>query len=122
MFINCLFVGLGGAVGSVARYLLGLLPLHGAGDFPFVTLGINVAGAFCLGLIAAWAGRQGAVDPRLLLFLKVGLCGGFTTFSTFCNESVQLFQSGRVFLGRLYVLLSVVLGITAVFAAQFVAK
>ena len=122
MMANCLAVGLGGALGSVARYLLGLLPLPGGGKFPYATLGINVAGAFCLGLIAALATGRGTMDARLTLFLKVGLCGGFTTFSTFCNESVQLFQSGRYFLGGLYVLWSVALGMAAAALAQAVVR
>ena len=122
MLVNCLFVGLGGAAGAVARYLLGSLPLRSGSGFPLATLGINVAGAFCLGLIGALAARHGAADPRLLLFLRVGLCGGFTTFSTFCQESVQLFQSGKFFLGGLYVGLSVLLGLGAVALAQLAVK
>ena len=85
--LNCVFVGLGGLVGSVLRYLVSLVPLRHASGFPLVTLGINVLGAFVLGLIMALAGRNAAIDPRTLLFLKVGVCGGFTTFSTFALEA-----------------------------------
>lgn len=81
MILNCLFVGLGGFVGSVLRYLVSLIPLEHESGFPLVTLGINVLGAFLLGLIMAF-GRDTGLDPRTLLFLKVGVCGGFTTFST----------------------------------------
>lgn len=116
-FLDCLFVALGGAVGSVSRYLLGKLPVRTAG-FPVITLGINVIGAFLIGLIVAAVGKHSGWDPRLVLFLKVGFCGGFTTFSTFSLETVQLFQSGRTGLGLLYAAASVVLGIAAVFAAQ----
>lgn len=122
MLVNCLFVGLGGAAGSVARYLLGLLPLRGGSGFPITTLAINVVGAFCLGLIGALAARHSGADPRLLLLLRVGLCGGFTTFSTFCQESVQLFQSGKFFQGGLYVVLSVLLGLAAAVLAQLAVK
>ncbi len=115
--LNCLFVALGGAVGSVSRYLLGLLPIKTDG-FPVITLGINVVGAFCVGLIVAALGKHSGWDPRLVLFLKVGFCGGFTTFSTFSLETAQLFQSGKTGLGVLYVAASVILGIAAVFTAQ----
>lgn len=66
--------------------LLGKLPVKAAG-FPVITLGINVVGAFCIGLIVAAVGKHSGWDPRLVLFLKVGFCGGFTTFSTFSLET-----------------------------------
>lgn len=122
MLLNCLCVGIGGAIGSVCRYLLGLLPVRPAGGFPLITLGINVLGAFCIGLLMALAGRHTGWDPRLLLLLKVGVCGGFTPFSTFCSESVQLLQNGRPGLATLYVVLSVLLGGAAVLAEQALVK
>lgn len=115
--LDCLFVALGGAIGSVVRYLLGRLPVK-TGDFPVITLGINVIGAFCIGLIVAAVGKHSGWDPRLVLFLKVGFCGGFTTFSTFSLETVQLLQNGKTAQAVLYVAASVILGIAAVFAAQ----
>ena len=118
LFLNCLFVGAGGALGAIARFLLGLLPLKPESGFPAVTLGINVAGALCIGLVAALAGRIGSLDSRLLLFLKVGLCGGFTTFSTFSHETAQLLQSGKIAMGVLYASLSVLLCVGAVIGAQ----
>ena len=122
MVLNCLCVAAGGAVGSVCRYLLGLLPLRQSGGFPFHTLGINVLGAFCIGVLAALAGKHTGWDPRLMLLLKVGVCGGFTTFSTFCSESVQLVQNGRPGLAALYAVLSVALGLAAVLAGQTLVK
>ncbi len=118
MGMNCLLVGLGGAVGAVGRYLLTLLPVKPASGFPVVTLGINVLGAFALGSLLALAGRNANLDPRLMLFLKVGVCGGFTTFSTFCGETEQFFAAGHTMTGVIYVLLSVLLGVGAVWAAQ----
>ena len=115
--LNCVFVGLGGLVGSVLRYLVSLLPLRHASGFPLVTLGINVLGAFVLGLIMAAAGKSAAIDPRVLLFLKVGICGGFTTFSTFALEAHSLIGAGMPMAALLYALLSVVLSVLAVFAA-----
>ena len=72
MLLNCVFVSLGGAAGSICRYLLGLLPLKPASGFPAITLCINIAGAFALGLIGALAGKYAKLNPQLLLFLRVG--------------------------------------------------
>lgn len=120
--LNCVFVGLGGLVGSVFRYLISLIPLRHASGFPLVTLGINVLGAFLLGFVVAVAGKNAAIDPRALLFLKVGVCGGFTTFSTFALEAHSLFSTGRPYTALLYALLSVTLCVLAVFYAGILAK
>jgi crcB protein len=116
--LDCVFVGAGGALGAICRYLLGLVPVRQTVDFPLTTLGINLAGAFCIGLLAALAGKRADLDPRLLLFLKVGVCGGFTTFSTFSLESAQLLQSGRTAACVLYIALSVLLCVSAALGAQ----
>jgi len=120
--LNCLFVGLGGLIGSVLRYLASLIPLRNASGFPLVTLLINVLGAFVLGLILAQAGKSSVADPRMLLFLKVGVCGGFTTFSTFALETQSLLSTGRPFTALLYALLSVVLCVFAVFFAGLLVR
>ena len=120
--LNCVFVGLGGLVGSVFRYLISLIPLRHASGFPLVTLGINVLGAFLLGFVVAVAGKNAAIDPRALLFLKVGVCGGFTTFSTFALEAHSLLGAGKPMVALLYALLSVVLSVLAVFFAASLVK
>lgn len=122
MFVNCVFVGFGGLVGSVLRYLLSFVPIRHESGFPLVTLGINVLGAFLLGLIVAFAGRSSSLDPRTLLFLKVGVCGGFTTFSTFALESHTLLAGGKPIVAMLYMVLSVVLCVFAVFGASTLAR
>lgn len=123
MFLNCLFVGLGGFVGSVLRYLVGFIPTGAVAAFPIKTLVINIVGSFVIGLVCTLASRLGtAMNPQLLLFLKVGLCGGFTTFSTFALESNSLIQAGNTQLAVLYAALSVTLSIAAVFAAQALVK
>ena len=118
IMLNCLCVGLGGFVGSVLRYLVGLIPWKTASGFPFKTLIINVVGAFLIGLFSALAQRNSAFDPKLVLFLKVGLCGGFTTFSTFAYEIGDLFTAGQVLPAVLYAMISVGAGVLAVFLGQ----
>ena len=115
--INCLIVGLGGAVGAVMRYLIGLLPFNPDNGFPIKTFIINVVGAFVIGIVAALAAKN-AMNPKLVLFLKVGICGGFTTFSSFALETDQLLMKGQSLTAVLYVLLSIFAGVKAVFLAD----
>ncbi len=104
MMLSFLLVALGGALGAVLRYSIGLLPIQG--EFPVLTLGINFLGAVAIGFVAA-AGNQ-IFSEKSVLFWKTGVCGGFTTFSTFSLEAVELFRKGRYIPGGAYVLLSVV--------------
>lgn len=115
--INCLIVGLGGALGAVMRYLIGLIPFNPDNGFPIKTFIINVVGAFVIGIVAALAAKN-AMNPKLVLFLKVGICGGFTTFSSFALEIDQLLMKGQSFTAVLYVLLSIFAGVLAVFLAD----
>ena len=114
MLSNCLAVGLGGLLGSVLRYLLSLFPIKETTLFPIRTFAINLLGCAAIGLIAILSTRNKSVDPRLVLFLKVGTCGGFTTFSTFALESADLIQKGHPFTACLYILLSIVCGTGAI--------
>jgi len=116
--MNILVVGAGGAIGAVFRYLLGqVLPKLGSG-FPLGTFAVNLIGCFAIGLNAGAAGRYSGLDPRLVLFLQTGICGGFTTFSTFSLEILSLFEEGKFTIGLFYIVLSVVLGVLALFAAK----
>lgn len=102
--LSFLLVGFGGAVGAMLRYAIGLIPVRSA--FPVLTLLINFLGAAAIGLIAEAASGQ-QLSPRSTLFWKTGVCGGFTTFSTFSLEAMMLYQDGEWLLGSLYVILSV---------------
>lgn len=110
-----LWVGLGGFVGSVARYAVGTSMVGaGAGRFPYATLLVNVAGCLAIGLLAGLFERHA---PRLdewrpLVF--TGLLGGFTTFSAFGLETIALVRRGDVAAAAAYVLASVVVGLLAV--------
>lgn len=118
--LNCCVVGAGGFVGAVLRYLLGLVPLKT--DLPIKTLAVNIIGCFVIGIIAGLAEKPLAEYPRLVLFLKVGICGGFTTFSSFALETGDLMSGGRYAAAASYALASAVLGIAAVFLGQYLIK
>ena len=118
--LNCLIVALGGGLGACARYLIGLIPLKEPFSFPVKTLAINLIGCFVIGLIAALAVKNTSLSPKTVLFIKTGLCGGFTTFSTFALETETLIKTGHIGLAILYIALSVILGVGLVFAGQLV--
>lgn len=120
--IKIIFVGLGGFAGAVLRYLIGLIPVKMNSAFPIKTLVINVIGAFVIGLITAFAAKNKALNQNIILMLQVGLCGGFTTFSTFAYESADLIKSGETITALIYMILSAVLSILAVFIAQALVK
>lgn len=115
MLYNLFVVALGGAVGSMLRYAISLLPIKMVGNtgFPLATLITNIAGAFLIGFLVALAATRD-IDPHLMLLLKVGLCGGFTTFSTFALETSTLQANGNQGAALLYVVLSIVLSLMAI--------
>lgn len=120
--MNVLAVGLGGAIGAVLRYLLGQAIPRLAGGFPLSTFCVNIVGCFAIGVIVALAGRNSGIDPRLVLFLQTGICGGFTTFSTFSFETVSLMDEGKIPLALLYLCASVMLGIGALLTARYMVQ
>jgi CrcB protein len=120
--IDCLIVAAGGAVGAVCRFLAGKLPLSCGNGFPLKTFLVNIAGCFIIGLIAGLAAKQLSDSPRLVLFMKVGMCGGFTTFSSFALETGDLIDKGSYFTACSYMILSISIGVAAVFAAQYLAE
>lgn len=115
--IKCLIVGAGGTIGAIGRYLIGFLPMNPENGFPLKTFLINVIGCFIIGIIAALADKN-AVNPNLVLLIKVGICGGFTTFSSFALETEGLIAKGSTGVALMYVILSLVCGVLAVFAAE----
>jgi CrcB protein len=104
--LHFIIIFLGGGLGSCTRYALGLWAMSiqdgrfasplGLGGFPYTTLGINVVGSVLIGVVVQLASdTMHAISPEVRLFLAVGLCGGFTTFSTFSLETLSLLQMGR---------------------------
>ncbi len=111
-------VAVGGAAGSVARYLITALgPQTGfpGGDFPWWTLGVNVTGSFLLGLLARMLVTS-SIEPTVFLALTVGVCGGYTTFSTFSYELLTLVERGEWMRAVVYGGASLVIGFAAVLA------
>lgn len=107
-----LCVGAGGFIGSIARYLLSKYIFNQVGNtFPWATLSVNLLGCFLIGLLIGWFARSETLSAEIRMFLMVGFCGGFTTFSTFASESLQLLRSGEGFSFFMYAAISVVCGI-----------
>lgn len=121
MIYSIFLVGIGSFVGGVCRFLsTRLIGAHWSGAFPLGTFAINLAGCFLIGLFYGLSAH--GLSPNVRLFLTVGFCGGFTTFSTFANESLQLFRTGNILPFALYAALSVFFGILAVYAGNAAAR
>ena len=102
--MNFLFVALGGALGAAARYAISLIPCKTG--FPVLTLITNIIGAVLIGFIVGVSNNREGISNNIVLFLKTGVCGGFTTFSTFSLEAYNLFDNKQYVAGGMYVLLS----------------
>ena len=123
MIKSLLRVGTGSFIGGAMRYWLSTLMKSVCGQgFPWGTLMVNLLGCFLFGMLFAVFGKSSATDNTLYLLLTTGVCGGFTTFSTFANESVQMLQQGNTwgFVG--YVATSVVAGLALIALGYGVAK
>lgn len=99
------YVAIGGASGAVGRYLLSLLPTKG--QFPVWTFATNFAGAVLIGFLAGLLSTKPECSQKISLFWKTGVCGGFTTFSTFSLEAFTLLEKGNTALGAVYIIGSV---------------
>ncbi|ANI88954.1 hypothetical protein A9P82_06385 [Arachidicoccus ginsenosidimutans] len=118
-----LFVGLGGAIGSICRYLaqVGISKII-ALTFPLGTFIVNIAGCFIIGLLYGLATRQAWFTAEWRLFLITGICGGFTTFSSYSYESVSLMNQGNYLYFVLYAGCSVILGFLATWCGTLLFK
>lgn len=98
-------VALGGALGALGRYLISLLPVRT--EFPVLTLLTNIVGAMVIGFVVGIVESKNEISTNATLFWKTGVCGGFTTFSTFSLEAVGLIERQQYWQGGLYIVLSV---------------
>ncbi len=108
--MKLLLVFFGGGIGSVVRYMVSFL-LNGR-IWPWGTLTVNIVGSFLIGILGAIASR-GVISEEMRVFLIVGLCGGFTTFSTFSNECIMMIRNGDIGCAAIYMVVSVLVGLGA---------
>lgn len=114
--LSVIFVALGGALGSVSRYLLGtwVQSISKSIDFPFGTLSVNLIGCFVIGFLSQLAESRGAFTPESRALVFIGILGGFTTFSSFGNDTLNLLRDGETFNALLNIGLNVIVGLTLV--------
>lgn len=110
--MNWFLVFIGGGAGSLARYGLSILLKNGSWTMPIATLFSNIAASFIIGILAGLS-LKGVLSEEYKWLLATGFCGGFSTFSTFSNETVQLFQNGNSFTALINIFASVVLCLAA---------
>jgi CrcB protein len=123
MIKTLLLIGSGGFLGSISRFLTSrFLQNNFPSAFPFGTFVVNITGCFLIGLIYGLSERSSLLTPGWKMFLTVGFCGGFTTFSTFANENLALLRDGDFFHFFIYTGLSVFLGIAATFFGVVITK
>ncbi len=117
-----LMIGIGGFIGSISRYLISLFVQNKfLSTFPFGTFSVNIIGCFLIGIVYALSER-GNVNVEWRLFLATGILGGFTTFSSFSNETVSMLRDAQYGYAVLYVSASVIIGLLATFCGIFFIK
>lgn len=121
--LDLIVVAIGGAVGSVTRYLIGnFVSKNYHGSFPIGTFFINIVGCFLMGLFMSSLIQKEMVDTSWRLFLCVGLLGGFTTFSSFGYEALTMLSNGKLMMAGMYAGCSVVAGLFAAITGMMMSK
>jgi CrcB protein len=122
MLKELFWVGLGGGIGSILRYLTSKLASWKIGtvNFPLATFIVNIAGCFLIGLLIGLSLKNQVLSTNMKLLLITGFCGGFTTFSTFSSENLQMYEAGNYGTLAVYILGSIILGLLAVWGGMMI--
>jgi CrcB protein len=120
MLKQLLLVGLGGGTGSIFRFLVSKITF--SNGFPWATLIVNLIGCFLIGLLTGIAAKNQVIDANMKLLLITGFCGGFTTFSAFSMENIQMFQNADYLNLALYLIISIVFGLATVFCGLLLSR
>jgi CrcB protein len=117
-----LIIGTGGFIGSIFRYLVSKsVQEKFTTAFPFGTLSVNILGCFLIGVVLSWSER-GGLNADWRMFLATGICGGFTTFSAFSNETLALLRDGQWIYAGAYIAFSIITGLAATFTGYSLLK
>ena len=122
MFREILAVFVGGGIGSIVRYLISKISFFSFNSFPYSTFISNIIGCFILGLALSYFIKNDSQNSTIFIFIAIGFCGGFTTFSTFSSEGLELINNGDLITFVLYTFTSVFLGIIAVYLGTIIYK
>ena len=117
-----LLVFLGGGLGSGLRYLVTITMSQYSKVLPFGTFTVNMLGCLLIGLILGYAQKENTLTSNQTLLLATGFCGGFTTFSAFANENLELIKNGEIFNFSIYTISSILVGVLAVFIGFYLAN
>ena len=117
-----LLVFLGGGLGSGIRYMVTTTMNQYSKVLPFGTFTVNMLGCLLIGLILGYAQKENTLTSNQTLLLATGFCGGFTTFSAFANENLELIKNGEIFNFSVYTIGSILIGILAVFIGFYLAN
>ena len=119
---NIIAVGAGSFIGGIARYLVSLGMKGISKGFPWATLLVNLLGCLIIGVLWGFLSRNAAENTSWGLFLTAGLCGGFTTFSTFSKEALTMLQTGQIWGFASYIAISILAGIALVALGYYLAR
>ncbi|MDE7402969.1 MAG: fluoride efflux transporter CrcB [Muribaculaceae bacterium] len=123
LFWDSIFVGLGSMIGGVSRFLVTKWLLTSCGDsYPWGTLTVNLVGCLLIGMLGGYFSREGIMSESMRLFLTIGFCGGFTTFSTFINENFFMLSNSQIISSILYTTVSFIGGLALIFIGNMIIK